>query len=673
MERKTVSPQQPERELTSDQIAVVLTDFSKFSRKAFAVYEKHEGKSVFQPGDNQPRRRDSLIYYPNGLVWFGEGEGAEETPIGSPADYLEVINDAVKLTDFVGRTLDRGRIFRGVGGHASTEGETNPADYISWLHRHSENADFRRTLEGIVVDLLKGELDREFAPYDYEAGMHKAVKDFQRFDGDIEKYGQSVMTRDLQDALWRADLDYPDTPKDIEFKRYFEEEMGKTVRPRTLEEYLDSRIGSAVVDAEVRARITQDYELEKDRGVVHFPETSPEFKEAFQQRYLDKKARGDAVRKFTPQFNRLIGLLDVVRTEGKPDNRFAEAYEVLKQRAQEGFFKDALIEGGNIYNHLLLALNTVQQGADLRDFWLNNIAKDSNLSRVITYVHGLLTGYDTREQKRQQIPAILEQLQKRGYDVDRTLFYGVNALIFDENLLAKIFDHITNLCFRRGMFYHLNKDQTALDFLQNRNVGNGQFDFRFTRCTPEGENEMTVHYDLEEDRVTGDSKLDQSVRAYFERGYELPNDVWVTSLEGRKIEGQDTKIIDAEDQNLTGSYEGVIGLNSSHFPFVYNPETGQVLLSEPLKTRLVLFSSGGSWEEGRLGLDTIKNRVPHTQFTTIGETAHAVHELANRKRTERHLGDSIYDLDGKLSDETALHLATVIRIRLVKFQDGLTQ
>lgn len=638
-----------------------LMDFKGISKLAFTRYNQQLERPAFPGGnDGTPLRFGLIALYSNGIAWYGEGEGSREEPIGKPEDYLEIRDDFAALQGFIGRTLDRGRIFRGVGGHAPTEDETNTADYIKWLHKYSENPEFKGNLEKAVVGLLEDELSRDFVPYDYATGRERAEDNFRIVEGgSIDRYGRLVFAGDLHDALWRAGLDHPETAEDVKFKKRFEEEMGKTLRPLTLEESLSR---SYTRTEEDRQRSINIYEqFQKDRPVVHFSETSPEFKVAFQERHLDGIARRNAVEAFTPQFNRLVGLLGIVAEAGEQNNGFAKAYDVLKQRAEMGFSQKFPSlrysrSQADIYNHELIALSAVQPRGELQRFWLNNIEADPNPNRVITSVHGLLAVFDSQGERQRQIPQILQALQGRGYDVDRKRYYEAIGFIFDENLLEQTLAHLRNMCFDKDAFFHLDKEHAALNVLDDRKIEPGVYSFQMQRFTPDGTRVLSATYDLDADAVQGDTELEGAVRSYFEKGYELPNDVWVTSLEGRM--GNDKK------------YEGILGIDYSYFPFIYDRTEATVLLAEPIETRTTIFGRHGEWEERRIGLERLPEQA---KFMPLSEIGQVVHEVVETKRANRAIGDSIYTLDGKLSTVVEPHMKAVIEARLIKHRDGLVE
>jgi len=325
----------------------------------------------------------------------------------------------------------------------------------------------------------------------------------------------------------------------------------------------------------------------------------------------------------------------------------------------------------NIYNHLLIALSAVQKGTELKDLWLDNIANDDDTRRVITSTHGLLTAYDSKEERREQIPLILQRLKQRNYDVDQTSQYSSGGFLFDENLLDNIVDHIANLCFDEGKHHYLDKELAAIDFLDGVNIRNGEYDFRFTRFTPKGKSNLAISYNLIEDEFKGDIEAEKTVREYLSYGYSLPNGIGVTSLEGRKIENGSTRIVKGE--NLDDSYEGIIGLSHTPFTFVLNYKTSTLLLGKPLDSICVIFGVQDNWEKRRIGLDKIKEKIEIHEFKSLSEIVERVNELIAAKKKQGYFGDSLYNLKNKLSDEITPYITTIIKERLVKRGDGLAE
>lgn len=653
-------------------IAVLQQDFAEVSRRAFELQEQ-ERASREDPMESMgfAMALTDLMFDEEGrFVWYDGREGfMPEVPIGKPDDYLEIREDYDALKGFVAKTLDRGRVHAGGGTHGDTSRETNCADYVIWLHEHNDNQTFRQNLERAVFELLGQEFDREFVPLDVDSELEQEQERYR------PPYFSNVCSVD--EALYRIGLQHNvHSEEDRKFRDMFVEEMRKTERPITQEEYVAGFGGRE----EDKIRQFESGEPARQYKVVHFEETPPEFQAALKDWLVKRKAMEEAVRKFSPQFNRLIGLLDTVASVGKHDPRFAEAYALLRQKAEERFMMDSPAiahhySATDIYKRVLVALSSVQQSDELQSFWLDNIENDPDAQRVIASVHGLLTTAEDQETRRRQIPALLARLKQRQFDMDKS-YERLSGIGFysDANFLQDVLRHLTALCYSEDTFHHLTKEEGTLDFLQDRRVGEGNYDFRFARFTPEGESELSASFDLAGDSVGGSAELEAAIRAYFDRnGYELPNDVCVTSLEGRKINGSETRIVEAGEANVDGLYEGFVGLNHTHFAFLYNEANGTVLLAKPTKSNTVMFGVSEGWTERRRGLDKIESRLPYDQFQNLANVGEGVNAAIGEKKKGGWLGDSLYSLEGKLSDTLSPHLISVIQGRLIRNGDGLVE
>ncbi|HCW32112.1 MAG: hypothetical protein UT36_C0002G0008 [Candidatus Peregrinibacteria bacterium GW2011_GWF2_39_17] len=655
-------------------IAVLQEDFGGVSRAAFELQanERASHGDAIETMGYAMALSDLRLDEEGRFVWYDGREGfMSENPIGKPEDYLEIRDDQKALRNFVGKILDRGRVHAGGGTRGDIPRETNCADYVTWLHKYNDNQAFRINLELAVFELLGEEFDRKFVPLDVNFEVESAQKEY------LVPYFGSVCS--VEEAQRRMGLDHNGLDEeDREFKDLFVEEMKKTERPITREEYIAGFEGSE----EDKIKQFETGEPAQRYRIVHFEETSPEFKALLKDRQIKKCAQEAAVRKFSPQFNRLIGLLDVVASVGEHDPKFAEVYALLKQKAEGKFMMDSPTIAHNysatdIYRSVLIALSSVQQGDELQSFWLDNVKNDPKAQRVIVSVHGLLTTIEDQDARRRQIPALLAQLKERKFDMDEGYrnFSGMGiGFYFDENFLSDVLRYITALCYSGDTFHHLDKEVGALDFLQGRQIGVGNYDFGFVRFTPEGERELSASFDLADDSVSGNVELEKTIRAYFDRnGYELPNGVQVTSLEGHKISSGETRIVDAGEVNVDGLHEGFIGLNHTHFAFLYDEMSGTVLLAEPKDSHSVMFGVRGGWTERRKGLDKVKGKIPHVQFQDLASLRERVDVEIAKKREGGWMGDSLYSLDGKLSDDLAPQLVSVIQGRLIQNGDGLVE
>lgn len=392
------------------------------------------------------------------------------------------------------------------------------------------------------------------------------------------------------------------------------------------------------------------------------------------------------VKVFAQQFNRLAGLLDIISSAGEPDNGFAEAYGGLAQKAKERFMRDAPAfyyevdyHAGvdaeiNIYGNILQALSGIQKSDELRDLWLQNIREDNQTRRVVASIYGLFRAYKTKQERRRQIPAVLAKLQERGHNLDQTKPHAQTLLFKDDtHLLGNIAYNLVELPYGLGRFGRLDKVAASLDVLSRESIKDGKYHLIFTRYTPAGRQVLKATYDLRTDTIQGDVQLKKTVRAYFENGYEIGNKIKVTSLEGRRITGNETKIVEVGEQNVDELYEGLVGLDGTPFPFLYNAANGVILLAEPLDS-MRMGGYGRGWVGKRAGLEKVTAKIPYNKFQPVSQFAQRVGELSKDIRREDSLLWDVYNsLSGRLSDKIDLPLSLVIFSKLVKAEDGLVQ
>ncbi|MBS3151922.1 hypothetical protein J4230_00775 [Candidatus Woesearchaeota archaeon] len=120
--------------------------------------------------------------------------------------------------------------------------------------------------------------------------------------------------------------------KDKDIKARFEVEVKKTERPITLEEVYEQYGGT-------KEQLRNDFKKDKFADVVrpHYNEMLVEFKRELREWCKHKSVTREAVRKFSPQFNRLIGILDIIASFDKNKDNFNEIYEILAEKAREKY------------------------------------------------------------------------------------------------------------------------------------------------------------------------------------------------------------------------------------------------------------------------------------------------------------------------------------------------
>ncbi len=668
--------------MQQSELETLLADFGEISRRATEVRtradEANKGRRDPEQSMAYAMALHELRFIDSGLVWYDGAEGfMPEVPIGKPEDYIPIRDNFDAVKQFIAKTLDRGRLRAGGGTHGDTSRETNTAEYIAWMHRASQYQPFRANTEVATVQLLQDEFGKEFTSINLEPALRKEEQDFERwYKGDSNNFLSRLLARgdQLSSSLWRLGLDSAYSPEDIQLRNEFTTEVKKTERPITLDEVLNTYGGT-------KESLREMYQSGRFKDTIqpHFEEIPVELKAKVKDWYIRNRAQKAAVREFAPQFNRLVGLLDVVYFLGKTDNGFVEAYADLAQKAREGFMRDAPtlqyeLSGANIYHGILLALSGIQRSDELRDFWLQNIREDPRAERVVASVHGLFSAYKTPKARREQIPAILAKLQKRGYDLDQTRQYSTAIGFLDDvNFLDNTVQHLVQMSYGRRRFKHLDKESTALDILSRKSAKDGRYNFVFTRYTPTGRQVLRATYDLRADAVEGDTQLEKSVRAYLDNGLEISDKVKVTSLEGRKINGSETRIADFGERSADGLYEGVVGINHTHFPFLYDTATDTIILAEPVDSRTVMFGVREGWEGRRLGLDKVTSKIPYDKFQSVAQFGQRVNELVEEKKKHGYLGDALYSLKDKLDEGLTPRLKLVIASKLIAHGDGLVQ
>ncbi|MBU0980328.1 MAG: hypothetical protein KJ709_05960 [Nanoarchaeota archaeon] len=653
-------------------LEVVLKDFGEISRKAFELkdLERDAIEEDFESGLGYHMALIDYMFLDDlKLVWYDGREGSmPEVPVGNPEDYVAIRDDYEALKAFLAPILDRGKVEAGMGGHGDNTRDTNLADYVIWMHTYSEHKPFRENLEKAVVELLKENFDiprKSYEEIDQEVSAEKIERARTR---DLEEYKVADMRGVIKEMMQDWNERKADPSKELEsffkdgrnfwvIQKHMTEELDETAREALYQKLEDANWEYGRLETEV---VDQLVDLELRSGL--------------------KYRQHDVRERYAQQHNRLLGLLDVIAANGKPDNGFSDSYPVLAERAREGFMKDAhdveySYSASNIYRSILIALASVQQGDGLQQFWLDSIRDDPSSQRVIVSVHGLLSIYGSKEEKRAAIPSVLERLQERGYDVDEEYTsHSPIGFYTNENLLNDILEHITGLCFSRDTYFHIDKEANALDFLNEKTVETASYTFSFSRYTPQGKKDIKVAFNVSEDSLEGDVELEGSVRAYLsDFGYEVPNEVFVTSLEGRRIQGTDAKLVDPDGNDIDGFYEGLIGLNHTLFPFIYDAEQEVLLVAEPVKSKSMMFGGGRGWEERRMGLDKVEEKVMYSRYRPLSRLGERVNELIDEKRKQRYLGDSLYSLQDRLTDELTPHIANVVSGRLIQQSDGLVK
>lgn len=666
--------------LTPEGIAILEQDFGAFTSRAIAAnkafYRGFSGEEFGEPkpGSELVYGRRAYRFDESGVVWFkGQKDKYDGEPYGRPADYLQIRDNYDSLKIFIAQKLDDGRIDTSTSGHGGSPDETNPAEYISFMCTASESGSFKGNVRRAVIELLGAELDRQFEPLDYQSAR-KEVEDFENklYKGREQDRFAHLSREDLRGAFWRLGLDYPADERGIKMKQRVEEELGRTERPMTLDEYMVIYGGT---DEQKRTGYEESVKTGRLRGVVHIEETSEEFRQDLSEFLIDVKAQRKAAEKFGPQFNRLVGLLELVRASRTAVADFGSLYPALLQKAQERFYFDEPdlpmgIRSINLYNQVLLALLSVQSGDALRDFWLQNISLDPNSQRVITSVLGVMAMRSQSDGRKSEIPGIVAAIQGRASSIDivqptRTMPW----FFFEETIRTRVFDLVAETCYGGKIFHHYNQDTGTLDFLRSaEDFSVGKYTYEFDRYSAIRESAAAVIYDVATDTFEGDQTyLDSVKHCIDETGLELPGDVAVTSLVGRKIgKADETRIVDLVYSDGTDLYEGVIELNHVPLPFLYNASQRSIRIGvKSLRESSRFFAGRDSWNRSKFKPEDIKEKVSEADLATLEHAGPMIDAYAQEVRDNRTIRAAIFDLEGKVNAELEPHIVNILHSHLV--------
>ena len=156
---------------------LLLKDFGDTSRKAFDIRNKKKKipEDDFEKDLMYSMALDDLKFFDEeGLVWYDGREGyMPEVPIGKPEDYLSIRDDYIALKNFIGRTLDKGKVHAGGGTHGDSSRETNCADYITWLYKNNSNKEFKDAFETGVFALLEDSFKKKYVELDISSSLKK--------------------------------------------------------------------------------------------------------------------------------------------------------------------------------------------------------------------------------------------------------------------------------------------------------------------------------------------------------------------------------------------------------------------------------------------------------------------------------------------------------------------
>jgi len=694
-------------QLTNEELQIIKQDFGKVSEAAFKLKDKRFGEKKREEFKKLIKidKTDNHSYKKDGIAWFSGREykdGNEVNFMGTPKDYIEIREDFDKTKDFLGNLLDKGRVYYGTP-YWNQEYETDTAKYASWLYLHSDNETFKKNFERAVVEMLNEEFKREFKPVDYESALKKQKEVDERMShGDtLDKYFSFLGNEALSSAKWRLNFDKDIvSDEDKKFRDYAMSELKKTERPiklvhaasgwgglndlkaiikkkynlddlrwsdtkgvipkdLSLEDFLKN------LTLKERAGLEDDYIEFSNKQYIHIELAPDSFKQELRDWRVKKFSEKAAREIHYPQFYRLASLIGTITLTGR-HGAFRETFDLLKQKADENFYRDYMPIGfamtsENLYRIILAALTSVQRGTELNEFWKEHLKTDSN-NIIGTSRYGFFTQYKTEEEKLEQLPEFLKALENR------------KELFEDSNLRYWTGRSVEVHCFgRRIRDHHFNAEPFSLDLIEELIIEPEKYTFNFHRATTETNQKLTATYDIQTDKVSGDIETEDSIRYYFSYGgYPIQEKLRATSLMGRLIKDNQTKIIEAEEEDLSGLYEGVISLNNNAFPFLYNSETKELSMFDSTDDIKGWWHTGGVWEKGRYKLKNLKNKIPDSQLNSLDKFGEDIDKHIAKEKKRGVIWSEVFGLEN-ITENLRSNIVSIIENRLIRRKDGLIE
>ena len=303
---------------------------------------------------------------------------------------------------------------------------------------------------------------------------------------------------------------------------------------------------------------------------------------------------------FNRQFNRLSGLLEFITLVGTPNNRFAELSSLLKERAEDPYFKDSsgsshpFPEYSCMECKLLLALSSVQKPGELDDaFWKKRILKEKNANTIYASARGFVINHSSAEKKK-RLFEVLKLLDSRG-DKKEILEKKLNHRYFHTEPLRRallvvlgrqVYNTLINnnkafTFIPRGIFVNEDKKHNVY-FIKSNYLKEDLFEFHVDMFSKNGLFEdLKVISDLNGKKFTGPSYLKGPINDFIEKSfdpdgyYPLSEDNLLVHLFLHKVS------LDYNTDHPKGKVEGEVSFNIA-FPFFGHMDRG-IFLSFPIK------------------------------------------------------------------------------------------
>lgn len=488
---------------------IVLADFRSYAEQFLREEEVSPAFITALQAGTEMKMWGDGVCYPNGLVWFGEKENTNQAinqPVGHPEDYLLMRDNADATAEFVGKLLDRGKLYYGTS-HWNQDGETDTSEYVVWLYQHCEYEPFKRNLEKSVITHLEAELERSFPDPDYKESRNRVKQkrrqarrrrtQYHEKSSDLDNYASLFSSDTLDSALWRAGLSNPTRAEDKAMAIEFKEEMAKTL-----------------------CWITWGTRYQ----AVNFKNASVEFKRRFDAWHTENEARHDAEQEWSKGMNRVIGLLEVVGRVGKPDNAFNGLYGLLEEKARGRWMyyapmvqTDYFSSTDNLHQLLLTALSAIQSDGRLEDFWRTQIKEDANITGALTAIGGYLNALSVKGRELLVSP-VLQMVQERKnnppYDPRRKATDQCgkgNFMDFVGRYLA-----CSRILKTLDRTYLFDQNKLSFDALEKMvEEEDGTFVLEFQSATARTEKKNSVRYSPQTDEYRGLHRLEKVTKEYI--------------------------------------------------------------------------------------------------------------------------------------------------------------
>jgi hypothetical protein len=656
----------------------VLTDFKGITSQVLKVHGKYvtEGwsdplESLKEPCHISPydkgidRLESDILVRPDGVVWF-DGSTDIWGNVADPQDYVPIREDYEKLKQFLGKILDGGRI--STGNTKSGIDEVNPADYAVWMYQFSENPTFRQNFERAAVEILTEEFGRERPSLSdvEEAVVQETMERLRSQDLESHETPEAYVRNLVQE--WGENARDPPSgvkrfygnPKN--FWLWSRESTGGSVKVKEREELATELTeidwSPEKISGEVMQRLLSVY----GRGVEH--------RSRKDNHNIDNAVQGE--------YNRLIGSIDIVRllAERQEDSAIVtQGHNILNgHRDDTTLGEDRVFDNySSIVNLPDLVLETLAysqpKDGSMREFWLKRMRAEKVRDRYLTAARGLMWSGDESEVKN-HVPEVLKILRQRKWKLGKPLKGKYERA---ENSDEGTFDmHLRGLAqIAVGSLHYLHdklhKKSESLDVIVDEDVSApGVARYQILRVSPNGYEETAATHKVGDGSIEGDDLSQRTVRDYRQnKGLPVLKDVQLTSLQARQIQSTSKmRLIKPEGHDLSGSYEGVAGLNNVLFPFVYDPSGGTLLLGDPVE-RMLTLGEMGQWEKD-VGFDEFNTRVSHSKLHTLDELGQVISKKVKgyKKNEGGWTRGSMQQMNGKINNTAIPYFTEVFNAKL---------